>query len=705
MRVLKIAGAAVAAIIVVAGLLLLIGIPSGFLTSTIQTRVERETGYRLTIAGATRIGLWPSLNVTLNNVTLQDPKDRDTSDRLIVNSIQADIKLASLWSGQPEVTELVIDHPILTVPLLRERAVQRSAAPKGVVTSTEAEANSNNVAIDRVIVTDGAIIFSNLRDRVTNRVDGINASTVIGGDRNIRVTGNARAGDRPVKFVIKATPPAGPIERQTIPAEMTFEAPGLLHDPLTAKAEVRLNGSVVMINGLTGALGDGAFNGWASVDISSKPLVKLDLDFQRLDVAMAKGNGGSAPQPWSNASIDLGGLNYVDLQAKISAAEIYVGDARVAPVAMEATLASGVLKCRFANLGAYEGQANGDVIVDASAAIPAYALRADLTGVRALPLLRSAADFDRLDGRLQAKLSLQSSGGSQRAIMSNLDGTAFVVFQDGVIRGVNVAQMIRSLTSGTLSGWQTDNQQTTDMTQLSASFRLEKGKATSTDLNLVGPLVRVTGAGTIDLAEKTLALRTEPKLVMTTQGQGRASDPVGLGIPVVIDGPWAEPRFYPDMAGILDNPDAAYAKLKEMGKGLFGPNGALSGLGGNLLGGNAPAGNTPGATAPSAPGGNAPGGNPLGALLGGTGSPDANGTSDPLGGDLGQALGNLMIQQGLSQSRQGNVQGRSRALSTPDGATPATPPAQTPSPQGDSTPQPAPESQPMNDVLRQLFNR
>ena len=65
---------------------------------------------------------------------------------------------------------------------------------------------------------------------------------------------------------------------------------------------------------------------------------------------------------------------------------------------------------------------------------------------------------------------------------------------------------------------------------------------------------------------------------MTTEGQGRAADPVGLGIPVVIDGPWAEPRIYPEMAGILDNPDAAYAKLKEMGKGLFGASGG--GLGG-----------------------------------------------------------------------------------------------------------------------------
>jgi len=676
MKPLKIAGAAIAAIIVVAGLVLVIGIPSGFLTSTIQARVERETGYRLTIAGSTKIGVWPSLNVTLNDVTLQDPKDRDSSDRLTVGSIEANLKLASLWSGVPEVTELVIGRPVLTVPLLRERTVPRNSPPRGVTTSTEAEANDKTVSIGRVTVTDGAIVFSNLRDRVTNRIDGINAKATIGDDRNIRATGNARAGEHPLKFVIKATPTAPPLERQNIPVDLMLEAPDLLKNPLSARAEIRLNGTVVMINGLTGALGDGAFNGFASVDIASKPLVKLDLDFQRFDVAMSKGNAGSAPQPWSNVPIDLSGLNYVDLQAKISAAEINIGDTHIAPVAIDATLASGVLKCRLANLGAYGGQANGDLIVDASPAVPAYALRSDLAGVRALPLLQSTADFDKLDGKLQAKLSLQSTGASQRAIMSNLDGTAFAVFQDGAIRGVNVAQMIRSLTSGTLSGWQQNNEQTTDLTQLSASFRIEKGKATSTDLNLVGPLVRVTGSGTIDLAEKSLALRTEPKLVMTTEGQGRTSDPVGLGIPVVIDGPWAEPRIYPDMAGILDNPDAAYAKLKDMGQGLFGPNGALNGLGGNLVGGNA-----------------------AGATGTGTG-----GASDPLGGDLGKAIGSL-IQQGLGQASQSRVPGQSRAFSVPEApaaAAPSTPPSPA---QGDQTPPPAQESQPMNDVLRQLFNR
>ena len=303
--------------------------------------------------------------------------------------------------------------------------------------------------------------------------------------------------------------PAPPVARQNIPVDLVLDMPGVLQTPLSGKAEVRLNGSIVMINGLTGTLGDGAFNGWASVDIASKPLVKLDLDFQRLDVAVsaaaasspAQGSQASQPsQPWSNAPIDLKGLNYVDAQIRISAAALNIGEAQFAPAAIDATLAGGVLKANVSNLGAYGGQANGDLIVDASAGDPTYTLRSDLAGVRALPLLKSAADFDKLDGKLQAKIAVRSSGASQRAIMSNLGGTVFANFQDGAIRGLNVAQMIRSLTSGTLSGWQETKEQTTDLTQLAASFRIEKGQATTSDLNLVGPLVRMTGAGTIDLA-------------------------------------------------------------------------------------------------------------------------------------------------------------------------------------------------------------
>ncbi|MGA7808416.1 AsmA family protein, partial [Bradyrhizobium sp.] len=633
MKLVKLVSAAVAAIIVLLALVMIVGVPSGLLTSAIQDRVERETGYHLAIAGTTRLSLWPSLNVTLSDITLQDPKDRDTTDRVTIASLQAGMTLSSAWSGHPEISELVIDKPVLYVPLLRER--NRAVVPPA---KTAAHTNaSDTVTIDRIRVTNGSIVFSNPRDRVENRIEAVNADAVIGADREVRLTGTARAGGDPLTFEIKTTAPAA--ERKTVPVELTLEAPGLLRSPLTGTAEVRMNGSVVMINGVSGRLDNGAFTGWASVDLVSKPLVKVDLDLQHLAVAMAKnptgatssgaqpsgsqpsGSQSSGSQPWSNAPLNLTGLNYVDAQVRLSAAQLEIADAHFAAAEIDATLAAGVLKAAVSNLGAYGGQASGELIVDASSGIPSYAMHCDLVGIRALPLLQSLAEFDKIDGKMQAKIAAKSQGASQRAIMSSLAGTAFINFQDGAIKGVNVAQMIRSLTSSPLSGWQQQPDQATDLSQLSASFRIDRGQATTTDLNLIGPLVKVTGTGTIDLGTKMLGFRVEPKLVMTTEGQGRTSDPIGFGIPVMIDGSWSEPRIYPDMAGVLDNPDAAYAKLREMGKGLFGANGG--GLG-DLLGG-------------------------LGRLAGsqsGTGGASGDsGSGGVLGGNLGAALGGL-IQQG-----------------------------------------------------------
>ena len=119
----------------------------------------------------------------------------------------------------------------------------------------------------------------------------------------------------------------------------------------------------------------------------------------------------------------------------------------------------------------------------------------------------------------------------------------------------------------------------------------------------------------------------------------------------MIEGPWGEPRIYPDMQGILDNPDAAYAKLKEMGKGLFGPNGARAraALGG-LLGGGQQGGTGRRRTAKAQAGGK-PG--------------------DLLGGQLGETIGNL-LQQGLSgglgQSGRGAISGTSQGAARPSSA-------------------------------------
>jgi AsmA protein len=686
MRAVKFAGAAVVAVIIVVAVLLVIGIPSGFLTSTIVSRVESATGYRLSIDGTTKISLWPTLNIKLNDLTFLDPRDRSGITRLTVDSVQVDMSLSSVWSGRPKISELIVSHPVLYQPMLRDRLPNARTSSKPIALDTD------GATIDHIKVSNGEVAFARVRDRIDSRISAINAEAVLGRDRKVNITGTARVSEHPTKFDIKTTTPAPQIDRPTVPVDFVIDMPDVLKSQLAGHAEVRLNGDVVMINGVNGKLGDSAFNGWASVDIASKPLVKVDLDFQRLAIPLAKTPDGAPGKPWSDAPIDVSGLNYVDAQIRISATEAVIGDARLAPLALDAKLAGGVLKASTANLGAYGGQISGEVILDATSGAPSFAMHSDVVGVRALPLLQGLADFDRVDGKMQVKLALRSAGPSQRALMANLQGTAFVNFQDGVIRGINVAQMIRSLTTSKLSGWQDNEAQNTDLSQLSASFRIDKGQAVTTDFTLVGPLVRITGAGTLALDTKMMGFRVEPKLVMTTEGQGRTSEPVGFGIPVMISGSWSQPQIYPDMSGMVDNPDAAYAKLREMGKGLFGPDGA--GLGkfmGSL--GNLGLG---GATAPG--GGNA---NPPMPQLG---------QNNPLGGPLGEAIGN-MIQQGLS-SGAGNSSGagtsRSRSL-LPTPSTPA--PQASPAPPTQEPPTQEPpvaqqdNSQPMNDVLRQLFNR
>ncbi len=698
MRALKIVGAVIGVVIVIIAVLLVVGIPSGFLTAQIQERVERETGYKIAINGSARVGLWPSFNVTLNDVTLQHPKDRDINRHFAAASIEADVTLASLWAGKPHITELVIIRPVANLPLRRER--DRDIAPAA---KPAAGKSSEAFTIEHISVSGGTVILSNVRDRVENRIESVNIDIAIDPNRKMVLKGSARRSGYPFKFDIAAALPAGPVERQNIAADIKIDAPDLLGAPLVARTEARLNGAVAMINSVTGTFGDAAFNGWASVDLSSKPLVKLDLDFQKLAIAPGTGHSSAQPisstqphssaQPWSSATLEINNLNYIDLQARISAAELTIGAARFTTAAIDANLTTGVLKVQIPNLGAYEGTATGDLTLDVSTAAPTFAMRTDLVGVRALPLLSGLADFDRLDGKMQAKINVRSFGTSQRAMMSNMAGNAFIVFQDGAIRGLNVAQMIRSLTASTLSGWQDGAEKATDLSQLSASFKIEKGQAQTTDLNLVGPLVKMTGAGTIDLGTKQIGFRVEPKLVMTTEGQGRVTDPVGLGIPVMIEGPWGSPRIYPEMQGILDNPDAAYAKLKEMGKGLFGEKGAGIGAAiGSLLGGGGQQG--------------------TGGQQGSAGGQGGNQS----GGLLGETIGNL-LQQGLSgfgQGGAGKEGGRSGSRSIPSRTSPHAP-AQAPpveAAQAEVAPPAVPnesaaqqDSQPMNDVLRQLFNR
>src|SRR5205085_630317 len=127
-------------------------------------------------------------------------------------------------------------------------------------------------------------------------------------------------GDQAFKVEAKATIPTGPVDGMIVPVEFKLDAPGMLPQALSGNGEVKLSGTTITINSLAGTLGNARFSGYASVEATTKPLVKVNLDFKQLDIdAPSAGNSkpSAQPQVWSEEAIKLDGLNYVDAEFQV----------------------------------------------------------------------------------------------------------------------------------------------------------------------------------------------------------------------------------------------------------------------------------------------------------------------------------------------------------------------------------------------------
>ena len=84
---------------------------------------------------------------------------------------------------------------------------------------------------------------------------------------------------------------------------------------------------------------------------------------------------------------------------------------------------------------------------------------------------------------------------------------------------------------------------------------MKNGVAHNEDLSMKSPLLRVSGAGDIDIGNDRLNYVLKPTLVATTQGQGGKdrSEVAGLTIPVKLTGPLESPQYTIDFAGMVQD--------------------------------------------------------------------------------------------------------------------------------------------------------
>jgi AsmA protein len=279
----------------------------------------------------------------------------------------------------------------------------------------------------------------------------------------------------------------------------------------------------------------------------------------------SKKDDGNGKEAWSSAPISFEPLRGFAGTLSFATNSLVYRQVVTGPAQLSATLKNGVLDAAVNEVKLYSGIAGMRIVLDGSGKIPGLKFAFNGSDFDGRALLKDFAGFGRIEGNTSAKLSVATTGGSQEEMISLLKGSAEFRFTDGAVRGINIAQMVRKLGTATLSGWDDKPEQKTDFSELTATFTIADGLAETHDLKLISPALRVTGAGEADLLRRSLDFKLEPKLVASLEGQGGENDLTGFPVPIIVKGSWTKPKIYPDVAGILNDPQAAYDTLKKLG--------------------------------------------------------------------------------------------------------------------------------------------
>ncbi|MGE0650408.1 MAG: AsmA family protein [Alphaproteobacteria bacterium] len=350
-----------------------------------------------------------------------------------------------------------------------------------------------------------------------------------------------------------------------------LNAPGTGLGPLKVTGNLDAKGGLVAFRKAKLSLDSLSGTGDLSVDARGrKPVIVATLKLGQLDLnpylppdtapakkaapepnpAPSAGKGGAGE--WSDAPIDLSGLNAADATLDLGVAGITVRKIKVGPSKLKVSLRNGTLVSDLTEMTLYDGTGKAKITTTAEKGGAAVAMTAELAKFKANPFLRDAMDLDRIEGTANATVNVTTRGRSQREMISALNGDGKIAFLNGAIKGVNIAAMVRNIGAAFMDSAAGKAQQT-DFSEMGGTFQIRNGILSNNDLALLSPLMRVTGKGTVNLPQRRIDYRLEPKAVASLKGQGGKTDASGVAVPVIVKGPWHDISYTPDLAGALGN--------------------------------------------------------------------------------------------------------------------------------------------------------
>lgn len=392
-----------------------------------------------------------------------------------------------------------------------------------------------------------------------------------------------KQGDQTIKAKV-TSPLSGNFQTQQISLpqlgiNVTATGPNLpgksISGSLTGSASVNGSKQQVQAN-LAGKVADSTIKAVVSVNGFVPPGVTFDVDIDQLDLDRYAPQGGGAQAGkggGADAPIDLTALRSLRANGKLRIGSLKASNLKASNVRLDFKANGGRVEVSPLSANLYQGSMNGALSVNAAEAVPSFAIKQNLSGVAIGPLLKDLANKDTLEGNGTVNLDVTTRGATVGALKRALNGGASVNLRDGAIKGIDVAGTIRNAQAklGSLKGQQTqaaDKSQKTDFSEMSGTFAIRNGVASNNDLTMKSPLLRVAGAGDINIGEDSINYLVKASLVATSKGQdGRAtSDLKGITVPVRATGPLAAPSFGLDFNAMLTDTVKQQAEEKIKGK-------------------------------------------------------------------------------------------------------------------------------------------
>ena len=339
---------------------------------------------------------------------------------------------------------------------------------------------------------------------------------------------------------------------------------------------------------LTGQLG---ISNFADPAITFKLLLdEIDLDRYLPPASDKPATADAKPAATAKEGDDklpLEALRGINAKGTFDIGKLKISGTRSEKIHLKLNANKGLIKLAPISANMYQGQYNGNVNLDARGKTLKLSLNESLKGVQVGPLLKDLQGENKLSGTANAQAKLTGNGATVDQIKSTLTGNGNFSFTNGSIEGVNIAESIRKAKAALTGKKFTSTEAVkTDFSSLTGSFIAKNGVINNQDLLVKSPLLRIDGAGKIDLPKEGINYTLKVSIVGSISGQGgeELADLKGLTIPVMITGSFDNPKPTVDLASMLK--DQASQEMKDKAsealKDKLGDD--LGGLLGGMLG-------------------------------------------------------------------------------------------------------------------------